>query len=141
MLFSKIRLLVISLPAAAVAALLPLKPSVDPFYQPQSGFERLDPGTILKSRTIAPALLGLAPLPLQGWQLLYRTTALNGTPIATVTTIFKNPLVPVITGRFISVQAPEDSSFVDCAPSYNYQLLAEQNVSLHVPPMPRPLAS
>jgi hypothetical protein len=135
MLFSKVGLLV-SLAAAAVAApveqraLVPLRPSVDPFYQPPAGFESTAPGTVLKTRTIIPALLGLLPSSLQAYQLLYRTTSINGTAIATVTTVFKPLVANATLDKFISFHTAEDSSFVDCAPSYNYQLLAQQTVSV-----------
>jgi hypothetical protein len=131
MLFSKVGLL-FSLAAAAVAApvqeraLIPLKPSVDPFYQPPAGFESTAPGTILKTRTIIPALLGLLPSAVQAYQLLYRTTSINGTAIATVTTVFKPLVANATLDKFVSFHTAEDSSFVDCAPSYNYQLLAQQ---------------
>ncbi|KAF1825149.1 LIP-domain-containing protein [Dissoconium aciculare CBS 342.82] len=131
MLFSKVGLLV-SLAAAAVAApveqraLVPLRPSVDPFYQPPAGFESTAPGTVLKTRTIIPALLGLLPSSLQAYQLLYRTTSINGTAIATVTTVFKPLVANATLDKFVSFHTAEDSSFVDCAPSYNYQLLAQQ---------------
>ena len=67
----------------------PLLPSVDPFYKPPSGFENQAPGSILRSRKIATAYFGLIPNPVQAWQLLYRTTAIDGSAIATVTTVFK----------------------------------------------------
>jgi hypothetical protein len=136
MLFSKVGLLV-SLAAAAVAApvqeraleeraLIPLMPSVDPFYQPPAGFESTAPGTILKNRTVVPALLGLLPSSLVAYQLLYRTTSINGTAIATVTTVFKPLIANATLDKFVSFQTAEDSSYVNCAPSYNYQLLALQ---------------
>ena len=82
-----------SLPRAAV-------PSSDPFYQPPAGFESQEPGTILRTRTIVVSLFGILPDPVEAYQLLYRTTSINGSAIATVTTVFK-PLFPK-TDRFVS---------------------------------------
>ncbi|KAJ5290766.1 hypothetical protein N7478_000017 [Penicillium angulare] len=78
-------------------------------------------GTILCQHSISASILGLIPDPVEAHQLLYRTTAINGTPIATVTTGFK-PLVGTKRDRFISFQTAYDSSAAICNPSYNYQL-------------------
>ncbi|KAJ6028597.1 hypothetical protein N7540_004173 [Penicillium herquei] len=99
-------------------------PSEDSFYQPPAGYESEEPGTILRQRTITVAFLGLIPDPVEAYQLLYRTTAVNGSAIATVTTIFK-PTNPK-TDRFVSFQTAYDSSATICDPSYNYQLGAAQ---------------
>ncbi|KAJ5993815.1 hypothetical protein N7451_009539 [Penicillium sp. IBT 35674x] len=103
---------------------LPKAPSDDPFYQPPAGFESELPGTILRQREISVAFLGLIPDPVEAYQLLYRTTAINGSAIATVTTIFK-PTNPK-TDRFVSFHTAYDSSASICDPSYNYQLGAAQ---------------
>lgn len=113
-----------ALPSGRYARGLPLAPADDPFYQPPAGFESEEPGTILKHRSISVAFLGLVPDPVEAYQLLYRTTAVNGSAIATVTTIFK-PTNPK-TDRFISFQTAYDSSSSICNPSYNYQLGAAQ---------------
>lgn len=103
---------------------LPKAPSADPFYQPPAGFESEAPGTILRQRSISVAFLGLIPDPVEAYQLLYRTTAINGSAIATVTTIFK-PTNPK-TDRFVSFHTAYDSAASICDPSYNYQLGAAQ---------------
>lgn len=103
---------------------LPTVPSDDPFYQPPAGFESEEPGTILRQRSISVAFLGLIPDPVEAYQLLYRTTAINGSAIATVTTIFR-PTNPK-TDRFVSFATAYDSSASICDPSYNYQLGAAQ---------------
>ncbi|CAL5867108.1 uncharacterized protein PFLUO_LOCUS1320 [Penicillium psychrofluorescens] len=95
-------------------------PSTDPFYQPPAGFESTAPGTILRERSIVASFFGLIPDPVEAHQLLYRTTAINGSAIATVTTIFKPPFAK--TDRFISFHTAYDSSATICDPSYNYQL-------------------
>ncbi|KHO01434.1 Lipase, secreted [Metarhizium album ARSEF 1941] len=121
-------LVVVSLPFASSRALnqpRALPPSIDPFYKPPAGFESKAPGTILRQRLVISAFFGLIPDPVETWQLLYRTTAVDGSPIATVTTIFK-PLSPK-QDRFISFHTAYDSSATACNPSYNYQLGALQN--------------
>lgn len=107
-------------PAGRFSRGLPQAPSDDPFYQPPAGFESQAPGTILRNRTINAGFLGLIPDPVEAYQLLYRTTAINGSAIAEVTTIFK-PVSPK-TDRFVSFQTAYDSSATKCNPSYNYQL-------------------
>lgn len=97
-----------------------LPPSLDPFYRPPTGFESKTPGTILRQRLVISSFFGLIPDPVETWQLLYRTTAIDGSPIATVTTIFK-PLFPK-SDRFVSFHTAYDSSASICNPSYNYQL-------------------
>ncbi|KAJ5173130.1 hypothetical protein N7492_005723 [Penicillium capsulatum] len=102
----------------------PTAPSKDPFYQPPAGFESEEPGTILRHRNIGVAFLGLIPNPVDAYQLLYRTTAVNGSAISTVTTIFKPSKAK--TDRFVSYHTAYDSSSTICDPSYTYQLGAPQ---------------
>ncbi|CEO60830.1 hypothetical protein PMG11_05342 [Penicillium brasilianum] len=102
----------------------PMAPSDDPFYQPPAGYQSEAPGIILREREISVAFLGFIPQPVKAYQLLYRTTAINGTAIAGVTTIF----VPSSAkkDRFLSFHTAYDSSATICNPSYNYQLGASQ---------------
>ncbi|KAF2149101.1 LIP-domain-containing protein [Myriangium duriaei CBS 260.36] len=95
-------------------------PASDSFYTPPAGYQNTAPGTVLKSRPIAAGILGVIPDPVFAWQLLYRSTAVNGSAIATVTTVFK-PLVAK-TDRFISYATAYDSSATQCDPSYSYRL-------------------
>nr|UZG89742.1 Lip1 [Beauveria pseudobassiana] len=99
-------------------------PANDPFYVPPSGFESAKPGTVLRERPIVVSFFGLIPAPIDSRQLLYRTTAIDGSPIATVTTVFK-PLFAK-RDRFISFNTAYDSSASICNPSYNYRLGALQ---------------
>ncbi|KJZ71185.1 hypothetical protein HIM_09440 [Hirsutella minnesotensis 3608] len=99
-------------------ALLP--PSEDPFYQPPAGFENTQPGTVLRQRSITASFFQLVPDPVEAHQLLYRTTAVNGSAIATVTTIFKPLLAKK--DRFISLHTAYDTAYTICNPSYLYQL-------------------
>jgi hypothetical protein len=48
----------------------PLLPSDDPFYQPPSGFQHAMPGTVLRSRDVELAFLGLVPQRAMATQLL-----------------------------------------------------------------------
>ncbi|KAI7360784.1 LIP-domain-containing protein [Hortaea werneckii] len=99
-------------------------PALDPFYDPPAGFASEEPGTILRNRPVASSFLGLVPNPVEAYQLLYRTTAIDGSAIAEVTTVF----VPsnAKTDRFVSFQTAYDSANTICNPSYNYQLGAVQ---------------
>ncbi|KAJ5318400.1 hypothetical protein N7476_004820 [Penicillium atrosanguineum] len=83
-------------------------PNTDLFCQHPVGFEKEATGPILRERSISASFLGLILNPVTAYQLLYRTTAINGSAIATLTTIFK-PLIAK-TDRFISFQMAYDSS-------------------------------
>ena len=100
----------------------PLPPSQDPFYQAPAGYESATPGSILKSRTIPYPLAfeGKDPLRIRGaYQLLYRTTDSHGNAEAAITTVLvPNNANPT---KLVSYQTAEDSSFVDCGPSYTLQ--------------------
>lgn len=98
----------------------PQDPATDPFYSPPAGFEGVAPGTILRSRPIAASFFGIAPNRVQAFQLLYRTTAVAGSAIATVTTVFRP--YRAFSDRFISFHTAYDSASVSCDPSYQYQL-------------------
>jgi hypothetical protein len=110
------------LPSTLAAVL----PQFDPFYTAPAGYESKAPGTILRTRKVITSYVGIIPNGVQAWQLLYRTTAINGTAIAGATTVFK-PLIPKL-DRFVSFHTAYDGSSVTgaCDPSFNYQLLAPQ---------------
>src|SRR5215213_8962566 len=97
----------------------PVVPAKDPFYQPPPGFEHARPGTVLRSRDVELAFMGLVPQQFTATQLLYRTTDLNDVPQATVTTVIvpteragKGP-VPLV-----SYQCAIDAVAGRCFPSY-----------------------
>ena len=54
---------------------------------PPPGFQHAEPGTVLRSRDVELAFLGLIPQRVTATQLLYRTMDMNGAPEATVTTV------------------------------------------------------
>jgi len=120
--------IVASLAGLATSQLvIPVVPELDPFYKPAPGFESSAPGTVLRSRKIQSAYFGLVPnVPVQAYQLLYRTTAVDGSAIAAVTTVFKPALSKP--DRFVSFHTAYDGAARDgkCDPSYSYQLLAPQ---------------
>ncbi|OBB95724.1 hypothetical protein A5782_05950 [Mycobacterium sp. 852002-40037_SCH5390672] len=80
----------------------PLPAGDDPFCQPPEGFESTAPGTVLRSREIRLAFLGIIPQAVVAYQLLYRTTDLDGGPQAAITTVIRlarithAPEVPVV---------------------------------------------
>jgi triacylglycerol lipase len=97
----------------------PSVPAKDPFYEPPPGFEHARPGTVLRSRDVELAFMGLVPQQFTATQLLYRTTDLNDMPQATVTTVIvpteragKGP-VPLV-----SYQCAIDAVAGRCFPSY-----------------------
>jgi hypothetical protein len=97
----------------------PTLPSDDPFYTPPAGFEHARPGTILRSRDVALAFLGLVPQRITATQLLYRSTDLNGRPQAAVTTVVapaeRTPERPC---PIVSYQCAIDAVASRCFPSY-----------------------
>ncbi|RMJ24162.1 secretory lipase [Aspergillus sp. HF37] len=94
-------------------------PSEDPFYDPPEGFENEAPGTILRQRTIDATFFKTIPNPVETHQLLYRTEAIDGAAVATVTTVFK-PWFPM-DDRWISFHTAYDSSSPKCSPSNIYR--------------------
>ncbi len=84
------------------------------------------PGTVLRSRTVTVAWVGL-PTPVTATQLLYRTTSQQGAPTVTVTTVLQPASqVPV---RILSYQMFYDGLGSECDPSYNVQAASLENTS------------
>ncbi|KZS85139.1 lipase family protein [Mycobacterium persicum] len=97
----------------------PLLPCDDPFYQPPAGYQHAEPGTVLRSRDVELAFLGLIPQSITATQLLYRTTDMNGNPEATVTTvILPAEVAPGQTCPLLSYQCAIDAISSRCFPSY-----------------------
>ena len=95
----------------------PLLPSDDPFYQPPPGYQHAEPGTVLRSRDVELAFLGLIPQPVKAVQLLYRTMDMNGKPEATVTTVIvPAELAPEQTCPLLSYQCAIDAMSSRCFP-------------------------
>jgi hypothetical protein len=97
----------------------PSPPSEDVFYQPPPGYQHAAPGTVLRSRDVELAFLGLIPQRVSATQLLYRTTNMNGNPEATVTTVIvPAELAPAESRRVLSFQCAIDAVAARCFPSY-----------------------
>ncbi len=97
----------------------PLLPSDDPFYQPPPGYQHAEPGTVLRSRDVELAFLGLVPQDVGAVQLLYRTMNLNGEPEATATTVIvPAEVAPGQTCPLLSYQCAIDAVSSRCFPSY-----------------------
>ncbi len=97
----------------------PLLPADDPFYQPPLGYRHSRPGTVLRSRDVELAFLGLIPQAVKAVQLLYRTTDLNGEPEATATTVIvPAELAPGQACPLLSYQCAIDAVSSRCFPSY-----------------------
>lgn len=97
----------------------PVVPAYDSFHRPQPGFEHARPGTVLRSRDVELAFMGLVPQKFSATQLLYRTTDLNGEPRATVTTVVV-PTERAAAGPLpiVSYQCAIDAVAGRCFPSY-----------------------
>ncbi|NKY46146.1 lipase family protein [Nocardia cerradoensis] len=96
---------------------LPPRPDADPFHRAPEGFEAQPAGAILRSRVVELAAFGIVPLRISAWQLLYRTSDLNGTAEAAVTTV----LLPrdCAPGRpLVSFHCAIDAVAPQCFPSY-----------------------
>jgi Secretory lipase len=97
----------------------PVRPDQDPFYVPPTGYEHARPGTVLRSREVELAFLGLIPQRVLATQLLYRTTDRNGAPEAAVTTVIvptdRSPHRPT---PLVSYQCAIDAVSARCFPSY-----------------------
>ena len=98
----------------------PLRPADDPFYDAPVDIKALAPGTIVRSRQVNIAFLGLVTQRgLTAWQLAYRSTDLHGQAEVAVTTVLvprghdpKNPQ------RLVAYQCAIDAVSDRCFPSY-----------------------
>ena len=103
-------------------------PDQDPFYAAPADIASYQPGQIVASRPVPNVTVEGVPVPLDAWQISYRTNDSNNQPEMAVTTL----VVPQTawTGHgarpAVSLQAPEDSLGTACAPSY--QLATGQDI-------------
>ncbi len=96
-----------------------LPPSRDPFYRAPAGLAGYAPGTVLRSRPVRIALLGVIPQRVSAWQLLYRSTDLHGRPEAVVTTVLlPGDADPAEPRPLLAFQSAIDAATERCAPSY-----------------------
>ncbi|UFS99028.1 lipase family protein [Nocardia huaxiensis] len=100
----------------------PLRPEDDSFYRPPRGLAGRKPGVILRSRPVELALLGVVPQRITAWQLLFRTTDMDGEPEAAVTTVLlpwgADPAAP---RPVVSYQCAIDAVASNCLPSYAFR--------------------
>jgi alpha-beta hydrolase superfamily lysophospholipase len=109
----------------------PLLPSDDQFHQPPPGYQHATPGTVLRSRDVELAFLGLIPQRTMATQLLYRTTDMNGMPEATVTTVIvPADAAPERPCPVLSYQCAIDAVSSRCFPSYALRRRAQAVGSL-----------
>lgn len=108
----------------ALAYAAPTSQDVDAFYAPPADLASQPPGTILRHRPIIASFFGFIPDPIEAHQILYRTTAINGTAIATTTTVFKP--IGAKKDRFVQFSTAYDSAATKCNPSISYQLGGSQ---------------
>ena len=96
-------------------------PQDDPFYYPaENGWQNEAPGTILRQRKIQAASLGIFEWKLDAWQVLYRTAGARPDKASYTVTTF---LVPshAHRDRVVTISSPENSNFIQCAPSYAFR--------------------
>ncbi|HEX5356565.1 MAG TPA: lipase family protein [Aquabacterium sp.] len=102
-----------------ISSLATTAPTPDPFYQytDSTPLSSIQPGTVLKTRTIQYRIMGL-PLPLKAVQLLYRSTDALSRPSVNVTTVIKpNCLLCLNRNKVISYQSLYDSLNPEDSPS------------------------
>jgi alpha-beta hydrolase superfamily lysophospholipase len=97
----------------------PLLPSNDPFLRPPKGFAAKPAGTILRSRKVDLALLGVVSQQVSAWQLLYRSSNMHGTPEVAITTVLlPQGADPSEDRPLLAFQTAMDSVAEKCSPSY-----------------------
>ena len=97
----------------------PVLPDDDPFYVPPPGYEHAQPGTVLRSRDVELAFMGLIRQKFSATQLLYRSTDRNGSPETTVTTVLvPAERTPEGVCPVVSYQCAIDAITSRCFPSY-----------------------
>jgi alpha-beta hydrolase superfamily lysophospholipase len=97
----------------------PELPADDPFYDPPTGFQHAAPGTVLRSRDVEVAFLGLIPQKFTATQLLYRTTDMHGNADAAATTVIvPAERAPEAVTPVVSYQCAIDAVSSRCFPSY-----------------------
>jgi triacylglycerol lipase len=97
----------------------PQLPADDPFYDPPAGFQHSRPGTVLRSRDVELAFLGLIPQRITATQLMYRTTDMHGNPEAAATTVIvPAERAPKAVTPVVSYQCAIDAVTSRCFPSY-----------------------
>ncbi|MEG8182328.1 lipase [Nocardia terpenica] len=106
-------------PVGTTGSTRPLPPARDPFLRPPADLAAHAPGAVLRSRPVRIGLLGVIPQRVSAWQLLYRSTDLNGRPEAAVTTVLlPADADPAADRPLLAFQSAIDAVADRCAPSY-----------------------
>jgi len=95
-------------------------PDQDPFYTAPADIADYQPGQVVGSRPVPNVKVAGVSVPLDAWQISYRTNDSNNQPEMAVTTLVV-PEVPWFGGGprpVVSLQSAEDSLGTACAPSY-----------------------
>lgn len=118
------RIVVALVASASVTLAMPMErraplpdPNDDPFYKAPANIGTYANGQIIQSRKV-PTDIGNS-FNAASYQLQYRTTNTQEEPEATVATVFI-PAKPASPPKIFSYQVYEDSTQLDCAPSYSY---------------------
>ena len=98
-------------------------PDQDPFYhQPAEKIAMARPGQILDSRPVVLQNLlsskPFQPWDVDAWQIAYRSNNTQGQPIAAIATLIKPRGTASAPRGLMSVNTPENSTSLVCAPSY-----------------------
>lgn len=114
-------------PEGEVTQRKPVLPVDDPFYEAPDDLGALRPGEIIRSRQVVLKNFWVSHH--RAWQLLYRTSDLNGMPDVTVTTV----VIPdghTTEHPLLSFQGAIDAVTSQCFPSYALQKGAEASRSV-----------
>jgi len=100
----------------------PSRPEDDPFNLAPVDVGTLAPGAIIRSREVELAFMGVVPQKLSAWQLLYRSTDLNGNPEAAITTVLlPEGADPTQPRPLLAYQCAIDAISSKCFPSYAFR--------------------
>ena len=95
----------------------PRRPHEDDFHEAPADLATLAPGTVVRTRRVTVALLGLVPQGrVEAWQVAYRSTDLHGEPEVAVTTVMRRQGEQP-TG-LVAYQCAIDAVSDRCFPSY-----------------------
>ena len=128
---------------ATTTTTTPPPPAQDPFYRYTGAtpLAKLAPGTVLKTRTVAFHIAGIAT-PVTTVQLLYRSTTVANQPTTNVTSVLlppvANPLSPHLVGYgsfYDSLSSSDEPSYVFAGAPYSSsrQLVAEESAAAIAP--------
>lgn len=105
-------------------------PQNDTFYAPPEPLPDVAPGAVLRSRPVTVRALTV-PVPVQAWQVLYRSTDTHGTPMAVSGTVLV-PATPWAAGPrpLVTYGVGSHGLGRQCAPSYQLRRGRDPEVGL-----------